>query len=119
MNLFKATIFALFFSVFCSACTSTDNIKQPNTAEAIKAEVKIGDEIDVKTLDGTNHKIKVVDIKSDEIIATENGENTRIKIANIDSINKEGISIWKTTGAVVGTAYLYVLVSLIALLAGI
>jgi hypothetical protein len=87
-----------------SACSSIQPIEGPITKPNVLKQVKAGDWIQVETLTGATHEMRVISITSTAI----QGEQLEIPLAQIKTINAEQFSLLKTTGTIVGSMILII-----------
>ncbi len=109
----KLLTIVLFFIL--SGCSSMKPLEQGLSPLEIVAKINPGDEIIVHTTDNQKHLI-VVESITEEVIT---GSGRTFEYQNIAEINKEGIDALRTTGAIVGGAYIWLSIATILFLSGI
>ncbi|TQV73847.1 hypothetical protein FLL45_13340 [Aliikangiella marina] len=93
---------ALIMFVFLSGCLSMQPIGKGLSNEQVYHKIIPGDELIVELKSQEKIKIIVTKVTAEQIEA----DGQIYKFDDIEEIQKQGVSIWKTTGAVIGTLYL-------------
>ena len=101
MNYQRALLILIFMAL--SGCSSMKPMNEHLTNAQIVNEINPGDEIIILTIDNEKHLIIVESISEESIT----GSGKTFTYQQIISIEKEGIDVLKTTGAVVGGYLLY------------
>ena len=98
-------IVAILTIVCLIGCSTTTQLTRPSATIA-RTEVSPGDSVEIQTTDGQRHEFKVTSVTDDAI----NGENTSVKLANIEDMQVTRLSTGKTVGAIGGGALLTLIV---------
>lgn len=87
-------------------CTTMHTMHQP-TGLAAKEQIQVGDEITVWTKSGRSIQLKVTNVSEDALfgIFKADGKKYKIPIAAIERIEYGRVNPWKTGFAVVGIAF--------------
>ncbi len=96
-------IFLILFFFILSGCSSMKPLDEGLSSAEIVEKINPGDEIIIHTTDNEKHLIVVDSITEKQII----GSGKSFEYQNISEIKKEGVDVLKTTGAVLGSVYIY------------
>ncbi len=111
----SSNVFIILFFFILSGCSSMKPLDEGLSSAEIVGKINPGDEIIIHTTDNEKHLIVVESITEEKIV----GSGKSFEYQNITEIKKEGVDVLKTTGAVIGGAYLYAGIMYLFLLAAL
>jgi hypothetical protein len=93
------SVMLLSASLLVSSCTTVRDVPLPPVIDANHLPtLHVGDRVEVTRKDGSSEKFRITAIQGEALL----GKTVRVSYSDISSIEVRRISLWRTSGVVVG-----------------